>query len=67
MDITGVMPLPAVTISSGRGCSGRTKSPCGGARNRTSPGRVVRTRVPETAPTSVTVMAGSLPAGALSE
>ena len=67
IDITGVRPLPAVSMSRGRGCSGRTKSPCGGARKRTWPGRVLRTSASDTLPLAVTVMAGSAPDGALSE
>jgi hypothetical protein len=67
IDMTGVMPLPAVSMSSERGCSGSTKSPWGGARNRTSPGLVSRTRTWDTAPASLTVIAGSWPAALLSE
>ena len=67
MDITGVRPEPAVSMSSGRGSSGRVKSPSGMSRKRTSPGFVWRTSVPETRPMSDTVISGSAPAGAESE
>ena len=67
IDMTGVRPLPAASMSRGRGPVGRRKSPCGGARNSRSPGSVWCTRWLETRPTAVTVIAGSWPSAVTSE